>query len=209
MITTPHPSTWRRIQEYRRLARKLAPDGNIDAINSVQIRRIAQKMGITPTQAAYYHTLVVSLTDDELRRVVNVRETATRIRALGAPPYDPDAIGLAPSVQADKQCAADRQPEAATSAPPTMPSKALASADHCGGQDAEDVVWVLVPVRVRCCKPLPKENMYISDPAKWYKTHRREDSRQEHPDPASDPFESDAFAAAALAKTLRDLGVSD
>ena len=199
MITTPHPSTWRRIQEYRRLARKLAPDGNIDAINSVQIRRIAQKMGITPTRAAYYHTLVETLTDDELRRVINVRETAARIRALGAPPYDPDAIGLAQPVQADKQ------PKAKSAANQTTPPKASISAAHCGGQDAGDVVWMLVPVRVRCCKPLPKEDMYIPNPAPCFEAHRREDSRLEHPN----PVECDEFVNAALAKTLCDFGGSD
>ena len=159
MITTPHPSTWRRILEYRRLARRLAPDGDVNLINNRCIKRIASKMGITPTQVAHYHVLVVSLTDDELRRVINVRYTVARIRALGAPPYDPDAIGLARPVQADKQCAADRQPEAATSAPQTTPTKAPTFADHFGGQDAEDVVWVLVPVRVRCCKQLPREDV--------------------------------------------------
>lgn len=160
MITTPHPSTWRRIQEYRRLARKLALDGDMHLVDGSCIRRIAKKIGMTPTQAAYYHTLVVALTDDELRRVINVRYIAARIRALGAPPYAPDAIGLAPSVQADKQCAADRQSKAETPAPPkTTPTKAPTFADHFGGQDAEDVVWVLVPVRVRCCKQLPREDV--------------------------------------------------
>ena len=203
MITTPHPSTWRRIQEYRRLARKLAPDGNIDAINSVQIRRIAQKMGITPTRAAYYHTLVGTLTDDELRRVINVHETAARIRALGAPPYDPDAIGLARPVQADKQ------PKAKSAATQTTPPKAPTSAEHCSGQDAEDVVWMLVPVRVRCCKPLPKEDMYIPNPAKWLTERRWEDKLPETTNKESGTFDTAEFAEAALAKTLRDFKLGD